>query len=57
MAKQENKTETAQCVNKYKQTPLNLLPLKTPKLVNQAKPEWVNKAGPKPVNKAQLQPE
>ena len=41
----------ADCVNKCKQTPLNLLPLKTLKLVNQAELEWVNKAGPKLVNK------
>ena len=57
IAKQENKTETAQCVNKCKQTPLNPLPLKPPKLANQAEPEPVNKAGPEPANKARPQPE
>jgi hypothetical protein len=47
----------ANCVNKCKQTPLDPLPLKTPKPGNRTEPEWVNKAGSDPVNKARSQPE
>jgi hypothetical protein len=37
MAKQENKTETAQCVNKHKPLPLNPFPLNPPQTVNKAR--------------------
>ena len=36
MAKQENKTETAQCINKRKLLPLNPFPLNPPQTVNKA---------------------